>query len=116
MNDKEEIDFMGLIGNLKTHEIERKVREDKLLPKKKNVAFKSILILSDDNEDIDNEEDDDEELSFFIKNVKRMFYKRGRFNNYRKERKQDKDERRGNETGPCYNCKKLATSLRFVPK
>ena len=29
LNDKEQMDFMGLIGNLKTHEMERKVREDK---------------------------------------------------------------------------------------
>ena len=79
LNDKEEMDFMGLIGNLKTHEMERKVREDKVLPKKKNIAFKSSQILSDDNE-----EDDDEEFSLLVKNVKRMFHKRGRFNNYKK--------------------------------
>ena len=63
LNDKEKIDFMGLISNLKTHEMERKLREDKVLPKKKNIAFKSFQVLSDDNEDIDNEEDDNEELS-----------------------------------------------------
>jgi len=60
LNDKEEIDFMGLIGNLKAHEMEKKVIEDKVLPKRKNVAFKSTSILSDDNEDINNEEDNDE--------------------------------------------------------
>ena len=78
---------MELTGNLKTHEIERKVREDKVLPKKKNVAFNSTTILSDDNEDIDSEENDDEELSLLIKNVKRMFHKRGRFNTCRKGRR-----------------------------
>jgi len=82
LNDKEKMDFMELIGNLKTHKMERKLREDKVLPKKKNIASRSTSIFSDDNEDIDNEEDDDEELSFFIKNVKRMFYKRGKYNNY----------------------------------
>ena len=76
-----------------------------MLPKKKNIAFKSSQILSDDNEDIDNEEDDDEELSLLVKNLRRMFHKRGRFNNYRKAKKQGKDER-SNEIGPCYNCKK----------
>jgi len=58
-----------------------------VLPKKKNVAFKSFQILSNDNENINNEEEDDEELSFLDKNVRRMFHKRGRFNNYRKKKK-----------------------------
>ena len=70
LNDKEKMNFMGLIGNLKTNEMERKVREDKMLPKNKNIAFKSSQILLDDNEDIDNEEDDDEELSLLVKNVR----------------------------------------------
>jgi len=59
-----------------------------VLPKKKNVAFKSFQILSNDKENINNEEeDDDEELSFLDKNVKRMFHKRERFNYYRKKKK-----------------------------
>jgi len=116
LNDKEEIDFMGLIGNLKTHEMERKVIKDKVVPKKKIVAFKSTLIRSDDNEVIDNEENVDEELSLLVKNMRRMFYKRGRFNNYRKERKQDKDERRGNEIGPCYNYKKFGQLIADCPE
>ena len=74
LNDKEEMNFMRLIGNLMTYKMERKVKEDKVLPKKKNITFKSSQILSDDNEDIDSEEDDDEELSLLIKNVRRMFY------------------------------------------
>ena len=103
LNDKEEIGFMRLIGNLKTHEMERKVREDQVLPQKKNVTFKSTPILSDENEDID-----DEELFFLVKNVRRMFHKRGRFNNYKKGKKQGKEERKGNDIRPCYNCKKLS--------
>ena len=67
------MDFMRLIGNLKIHEMKRKVREDKVLPKKKNVAFKSSPILSDDNEDLNNEEKDDEELSLLVKNIRRIF-------------------------------------------
>ena len=35
LNDKEEMKLIGLIGNLKTHEIERKAREEKS-PLKKN--------------------------------------------------------------------------------
>jgi len=41
LNDKEEMELIGLIGNLKTHEIERKAREDMALQKKKVVTFKS---------------------------------------------------------------------------
>ena len=81
------MDFMGVIGNLKTHEMERKVRKDKVLLKKKNVAFKSTPILSDDNEDIDNKEADAEELSILVKNVRRMFHMRGRLNTHRKGRR-----------------------------
>jgi len=39
LNDKEAMNLIELIGNLKTHDMERKVREYKVLPKKKNVAF-----------------------------------------------------------------------------
>jgi len=80
------MDFMGLIGNLKTHEMEKKVTEDKVLPKKKNIAFKSSQILLDDNENIDNEGDDDEELPILVKNVRRMFHKCERFNNVERQR------------------------------
>jgi len=31
LNDKEEMELIGLIGNLKTHEIERKAREETTL-------------------------------------------------------------------------------------
>ena len=41
LNNKEEMEFIGLIGNLKTHEMERKTREEIAPPKKKAIAFKS---------------------------------------------------------------------------
>ena len=47
-----------------------------------------------------------EELSLLVKNVKRMFYKRGRFSTYRKGSRQGKEERKCNDIGPRYNCKK----------
>ena len=75
------MDFVGLIRNLNTYEIERKVREYEALPKKKNIAFKSTPTLSDVNEDL-RQEEDDEKLSLLVKNVRRMFYKREKFNNY----------------------------------
>jgi len=40
LNDKEEMDFMGLIKNFKTHEMENKIREDNA-PKKR--ALLSIM-------------------------------------------------------------------------
>jgi len=70
--------------------MERKVREGKVLVKKKNVAFKSTPILLDNNEDIDNEKDNDKDLSLLVKNVRKMLHKRGWFNTYRKIRRQGK--------------------------
>ena len=42
LNDKEEMDFSGFIGNLKTHKMEMKVREEREAPKKKTFAFKTV--------------------------------------------------------------------------
>ena len=67
LSDEKEMDFMGLIGNLKTHGMERKVREDKASQKKKNIAFKATPTFSDGDEDL--EQDDDKELSLLVKNV-----------------------------------------------
>ena len=43
LNDKEKMELFSLIGNLKTHEMERKAREEKAPQKKKMLAFKSTL-------------------------------------------------------------------------
>jgi len=80
LDAKEEMELIGLIGNLKTHEMEGKVREKKASQKKKMLAFKSIPTIF--NED-DDEEEDDEDLSLLVKNVKRM-YKKTKFNTWRK--------------------------------
>ena len=71
LNDKEEMELIGLIGNLKTHEMERKAREEMAPSKKKTIAFKSQSSYSDE----DNEEENDEELSLLVKNVQRMYNK-----------------------------------------
>jgi len=42
LNDKKEMKLIGLIGNLKTHEMERKAREETTPQKKKTIAFKII--------------------------------------------------------------------------
>ena len=73
------MDFMGLIGNLKAYEMEWKVREENAPQKKKNVAFKATPPISVEVDDF--EQDDNEELSLLVKNVRRMFHKKGRFNN-----------------------------------
>ena len=69
LNDKEEMELIGLIGNLKTHEMERKAREETAPQKKKTIAFKSAPTISDDDE----AEDDDEYFSLLVRNVRRMY-------------------------------------------
>ena len=71
---------MGHIGNLKTHEMDRKEREGKTPLKKKNLAFKTTPTYSEYDEE--NEQEDDEELSLLVKNVRRL-YNKNRFNNRR---------------------------------
>ena len=56
LNDKEEMELIGLIGNLKTHEMERKVREEMAPQKKTMIAFKSTPTISDDNDEEENNE------------------------------------------------------------
>ena len=50
LNDKEKMKLIGLIGNLKTHEMERKAREEMAPQKKKVIAFKSTPTISDDDD------------------------------------------------------------------
>ena len=65
LNDKEEMELISLIGNLKTHEMERKAREEMAPQKKKVIVFKSTPTISDD----DDEEENDEKFSLLVKNV-----------------------------------------------
>ena len=78
LKDKEEMELIGLIGNIKTHEMERETREEKAPQKKKTHAFKSTLIISDEDE-----EEDDENLSLLVKNEKRM-HNKAKFGNRRR--------------------------------
>ena len=59
LNNKEEMELISLIGNLKTHEMERKARDEMAPSKKKAITFKSFSTYSDE----DDEEEDDEDLS-----------------------------------------------------
>ena len=68
------MELIGLIGNLKTHEMERKAREEMAPLKKKAIAFKNSSTYSDE---------DDEDLSLLVKNVRRM-YNKVKFQNRRR--------------------------------
>ena len=99
LNDKEEMELIGLIGNLKTHEMERKAREEMAPSKKKVIAFKSYSTCSDE---------DDEELSLLVKNVRRM-YNKAKFQN--KKRWQGKEEKKI----ICFNCGKTGHIVAECP-
>ena len=79
LNDKDEMKLIGLIGNFKTHEMEKKAREEMAPQKKKTIAFKSTSAISDEEE----EKDDDEELSLLIRNVRRT-YNKAKYNHKRR--------------------------------
>ena len=88
LNDKEEMELIGLIGNLKTHKMEWKAREEKGPQKTKVLAFKSTPTISDKEEE---DQKDDEDLSLLVKNVRRM-YNNVKFGSRR--RWQEKEERK----------------------
>ena len=48
LNDREEMDFSGFIRNLKTHEMEMNVREERDPPNKKSIAFKATPLSIDE--------------------------------------------------------------------
>ena len=100
LNDKEEIELIGLIGNLKTHEMERKAREEMVPQKMKVIASKTTSTFSDE---------DDEELTLLVKNIRRM-YNKAKFNNRR--RWQGKEEKKI----ICFNCRKLGHIVAECPE
>ena len=71
LNDREEMDFFGLIGNLKTHEIEMKVRGEREPTKKKSIAFKATPSSIEEEE---SSEDGDEDFAMLVRIVGKMFY------------------------------------------
>ena len=91
------MELIGLIGSLKTHEMKRKVREEKAPQKKKTLVFKSSHTISEEEEEDDQE--DDEDLSLLIKNMRRM-YNKAKLNNCK--RWQGKEDKKL----VCYNCRK----------
>ena len=63
LNDKEGMELIGLIKNLKAHEMKRKAREEKAPQKKKTLAFKSTPTIFDEEDD---DQEDDENLSLIV--------------------------------------------------
>ena len=55
----EEMDFSGFIENLKTHETEMNVREEREPPKKKVIVFRAFPSIPEDNNSMDKEEEDE---------------------------------------------------------
>ena len=83
--------------------MERKVRVEREPRKKRSVAFKATPSISEGNEIMD---DDEDEFSMIMRKVEKMFFKQGKMNNHRRSKWQGKGERKKEEIGPCYNCKK----------
>ena len=54
LSDKEEMELISLISNLKKREMEGKAREEMMPQKKKMIAFKSTPTISDDEEEDDD--------------------------------------------------------------
>jgi len=59
------MELIRLIGNLKTHEMKRKAREEKAPQKKKTLTFKSTHTISDD--EIDDQKIDEDFYPFLWK-------------------------------------------------
>jgi len=97
---QKKMELISLIGNLKTHEMERKAREEMEPQKKKMIAFKCTPTISDD---------DDKELSLLVKNVRRM-YNKTMFNNRR--RWQEKEDKKI----ICFNCQKPGHMVADCPE
>ena len=101
LNDKDEMELINHIGNLKTHEMEKMAREETRPQKKKSIAFKSTSNISDD-------EENDEELSLLVRNVKIMYHKKKLNHRRRWEGKEEKKI-------ICYNCRKPGHIMAECP-
>ena len=112
LNHWEEMDFSGFIGNLKTHEMEMKIRGERESTKKKSIAFKTTPSSIEEEE---SSKDGDEDFAMLIWKVGRMFYKKGRQSNFQKGRPQGRFEKKKKEMGPYYHCKKMEYLIADCP-
>ena len=66
------MDFSGFIENLKTHEMEMKVREEREPPKKKAITFRASPFIP--KEEDSKNEIEEEDFAMLIRKVDKMFY------------------------------------------
>jgi len=71
LNDREEIDFSGFIGNFKTHEMKMKVREERELLKRNSIAFRASPYILKEEDFMDENEKD---FTMLIRKVGKMLY------------------------------------------
>ena len=90
-----------------SHEMEMKVREEREAPKKKAIAFKDTPII---HEEDDSSEDCDEDFVMLIWKVGKMFYRKGRQSNFQRGKPHGRFEKKREEPGPCFHCKKIGHS------
>jgi len=112
LNNREEMDFSGFMENLKTHEIEMKVREERETLKMKAIAFKATPSFFDEEE---SSEDGDEDFAMLIRKVGKMFYKKGRQSNFRRGRHQGRFVKKKEKTGTYFHCKKTGHLMWIAP-
>ena len=105
LNDREEMDFSSFIENLKTHEMEMKVREEREPPKKKAIASRASPSIQEEDDSMD--ENEEEDFAILARNIGKIFYKKGRMINYRRSRPQGRNEMKREEMGLCFHCKKM---------
>ena len=106
------MDFSSFIANLKTHEMEMKVGEEREALKKRAIAFKVTPSFFDEEE---SSEDYDEDFAMLIRKVGDMFYKKGRQSNFQRGRPHGRLEKKREETGPCFHCKKTGHLIADCP-
>jgi len=113
LNNREEIDFSGFIGNLKTHEMEMKVWEEIEPLKKKFIAFRVFpsILEKEDSKDKNKEED----FAMLIRKVGKMFYNKRRKSNFWRSRQKEKFERKKGEDGSFLSLQEDGPSYRILP-
>ena len=74
LNDREDMDFSGFNENLKIHEMEMEIQEEREPSKKKAIAFRATSSIPEKDESMD--EDEEKELSMLVKRLARYSKRR----------------------------------------
>ena len=72
LNDRKEMDFFWFIKNLKTYEMEMKVREKREPPTKKAITFRASPSIPEEEDSMN--ENEEENFAMLIKKVGKIFY------------------------------------------